>query len=204
MRRLFLLLLAAGTAAAQPDPPETARPDVGRLERRVDLVHYVVEGRTARELAASLRERGPRSGGHRFFGQAAWTLSAEYRWVQYGTSCHAEDLVVRVVTTLTLPQWDPPPGTDPALVAAWERFARALEAHERGHQRIIEEGAEALRAELASLRLVSCEGAEARARAIVDRIVGQVNDRNRRYDEQTHHGASEGAVWPPRGSVATW
>jgi predicted secreted Zn-dependent protease len=192
MRPLLLavLLLLPAAAAAQSDPD-------GRVERHVEVRYYAVEGGTAAELARSLQTHGPSAEGAQFYGLTEWTLNARYTWVGQAKSCQAEDVVVRVNTTITLPRWDAPRGTPPELVAAWHRFVRALEAHEREHQRLAEEGAETLRWRLATLRLSSCQGAQAQAQHTVSRVVDETNRRNRQYDERTQHGVAEGAAWPP-------
>jgi predicted secreted Zn-dependent protease len=194
---LTLLLLAAPLAVAQPGPQGL----VGRVDRHVDVIHYDVEGTTVAELAEALQARGPSLGGRRFFGLTQWTLNAEYTWAEGDTGCSVERLVVRVATTITLPRWQPPRGAPPELVQAWARFSRALETHEREHQRLAEEAAEAIRWELATFRLPSCANAEARARQVVATIVEDYNRRNEAYDQRTRHGVDEGAGWPPRPRV---
>jgi len=197
MRLLLALLLLAPTAAAQSGAS-------GRVERHAEVRQYAVEGATLEEVTRSLHANAPRDAdGARFYALTQWTYNAEYVWVERDTGCRAEDVVVRVATTITMPRWTPPRVTPAGLVEAWNRFVRSLEAHEREHQRLAEEGAEAIRWEIVSLRLQTCSGAEARAQHAVARVVETTNRRNREYDERTRHGMTEGAVWPPPRRVGS-
>lgn len=196
---LTLLLLFIPEAVAQRAAGGGA--DVGRVERHIETVYYDVEGTTVAELAEALQRLGPQTEGQRFYGLTQWQLNAEYQWVESSGGCAIENPVVRVAVTMTLPRWTPPRGTPGELVGAWNRFARALEQHEHEHRRLAEEAAEAIRWELATLRLPNCTHAESRAQQRVADIVQDYNRRNARYDEQTRHGITEGAVWPPRRRV---
>lgn len=192
---ICLLLLLAPAAAAQVHGGGGVA--VGEVQRHVDIVYYEVEGRTAGELARSLQQRGPTLGGKRFFGQTDWTINAAYEWHADVTGCRVQNLVVRLLVRITLPRWTPPPTAPQDLVAAWNRFVRALAAHEHNHRRLADEAAEAIRWDLATLRYASCATAAARAQKRVAAIIEDYSRRNRLYDARTSHGATEGAVWPP-------
>lgn len=194
-----LVLLLASEALAQR--AAGGGTDVGRVERHLETVYYDVEGKTVAELAQALQARGPQTDGERFYGLTQWQLNAEYQWIETNAGCEIAAPVVRVAVTMTLPRWAPPRGTPAELVGAWNRFYRALEQHEHEHRRLAEEAADAIRWELATLRLPSCAQAEARAQQRVADIVQDYNRRNAQYDAQTRHGITEGAVWPPRRRI---
>lgn len=199
--RTLVLLLFLAPFVAQAQTAAGGGAAVGRVDRHTEFRHYDVQGTSVEELTRSLLAHGPSAQGERFYGLTEWTLNAEYTWVERDTGCTIEDLVVRVLTVTTMPRWEPPRNTPPEFVQAWTRFIRALDGHEAEHRRLAEQAAEAIRWELATLRLPNCGAAEPRAQAMVAAIVEDYNERNRRYDARTHHGVTEGAVWPPRRRV---
>ena len=188
----------AGDAAAAPATPVPASElHVNRTE-----TFYDVTGRTARALLHDLTRRGPRIGSRRHFGRTAWTA----RWhIKYeapagGASreapCRMRRADVFLNVDVTLPRWEAPSDASPSLRRDWNSFTDALAFHEREHEEsIISAGRRVVRA-LDGLEAPSCPALEKKAEAEARAIIERARDYNRRYDERTGHGETQGARWP--------
>lgn len=178
-------------------PPGPLAPTLGErptVRTRVVAETYDVTGDTAGEVLASLLAGGPQSGGDVFFGRTVAQISLRYDAVPVDAGCVLTDVGVDLTLTITLPSWTPPP--DPQLARDWGRFRRALADHENGHREIAEAGAQRLGRALSGLRRDSCPATEAEAQRRVRQIESGVSAAQRRYDAETGHGRTEGAVWP--------
>lgn len=183
----------AGAPVAPRDPLLATEPPVQTTLRRRT---YTVGGGQAQEVLDELMTEGPTVRGEAFFGLTKAEMDIRYLPADVGGACELRDVRVRLFLTVTLPQWEAPPGVSPALARDWRTFQRALEQHEREHQRIAEDGADALYRALAGLRRGSCAEAEADGRRRVNRIQIEIEASHRRFDDETGHGRTEGAVWP--------
>lgn len=195
-------LRAAAAALAPTDdgpaPPSGRPPEPDRPPIQVERTHqtYAVTGETVDDVLRSLLERGPREGDDIFFGLTETALDVRYDPHEISGGCIIQDAEVDLDLVVTLPEWMPEPGTDPALLRDWGRFRRALAAHESRHQAIALGGAEAAYRAVAGLYRDSCEEAVAEARGRLERLGVEVSAAHRRYDSETEHGKREGAAWP--------
>ena len=194
-------LRAAAAALAPADDGRGAperQPAPERPPIQVNRTHatYAVTGETVEDVLRSLLERGPREGDDIFFGLTETALDVRYDPNEISGGCIIEDTEVDLTLVVTLPEWMPEPGTDPALLRDWGRFRRALAAHEERHQAIALGGAEAAYRAVAGLYRDSCEEAVAEARGRLEGLGVEVSAAHRRYDDDTGHGRREGAAWP--------
>lgn len=182
-----------GPGSSSGRPPEAERPPI-----QVNRTHetYAVTGETVDDVLRSLLDRGPREGDDIFFGLTETALDVRYDPREISGGCIIEGTEVDLALVVTLPEWMPAPGTDPALLRDWGRFRRALAAHEERHQAIALGGAEAAYRAVAGLYRDSCEEAVAEARGRLERLGVEVSAAHRRYDADTNHGRREGAAWP--------
>jgi predicted secreted Zn-dependent protease len=188
--------LAAGDDGSGPPPGPPPKPD--RPPIQVDRTHetYAVTGKTADEVLRSLLDHGPRDGESIYFGLTETALDVRYDPTVISGGCIIQDAEVDLDLVVTLPEWMPAPGTDPALLRDWGRFRRALAQHEERHQTIALDGAQAAYRAVAGLYRGSCEEAVAEARGRLERLGVEVSAAHRRYDHETKHGRTEGAAWP--------
>lgn len=159
---------------------------------------YPVTGETASEIFESLVAGGPLDGDRRFFGMTEADMGLQYRTAPTDGSCALVDVRVTLDVVTTLPEWTPPRGVPAALRRDWARFFRALQRHEAEHEALAVRGVEKASEAVRGLRGPSCAAVEAEARRRLQRIEIEIEASHRRYDEQTGHGRTEGAVWPPR------
>ncbi len=186
---------AGGGASAAPSHPhrQALKPTV-----RTDLVtvSYDVEGATPAEILQSLVERGPSADGETFFGLTEASVDLQYDTVPAEVGCTIGHVAVVLHLTVTMPDWTVAAGTDPALGRDWSRFRRALAAHEGGHRAIAEDGANALLDAVHDLHRTTCNGVHEEANQRLERIQADIEAAHQRYDTETDHGLTEGAIWP--------
>lgn len=105
------------------------------VETRIQ--HYAISGQSADELRTAIIEASRSLGGGRHgAASASFKFAPELSYQMVGKSCFLADVKVRLVATITLPEWASAKGADENTSAAWRRFARYLEAHEARHAAI--------------------------------------------------------------------
>jgi predicted secreted Zn-dependent protease len=172
------------------------------MQVRTQRVHYDVTGTTAGELYSAMRAYGPVHDGRRVYGHHAWDIRWTFRYAASSGACRMRDVRVELTSTTTLPRWSPPADASDSLVAQWTTFRAALEAHEHGHARIGADAAREIHRSLRGHQQVYCGSMAAQANALAQQILARYREQNRRYDQQTGAGASQGAVWPPRSMLS--
>ena len=133
-------------------------------------------------------------GGH--MGRTDWRLSYKYtRRATPGGGCQVGSLETVLDLKIRMPRWTPPAGAAPDQVSRWQRYSGALLGHEYGHvqnARNTETGFK--RAALAAMA-ADCGSLDASLRSLFDNAIQQGNAADRAYDDQTRHGATQGAVF---------
>lgn len=177
--------------ATGPMPPPRPRlpPQVKVTERTVT---YDVEGASDAEILASIRRRSPiretGTDGRALDAFTRWRIDWRYRFSQRGSSCRFTNVTVSADLTTTLWRWRPQHEASPALIASWRRRATVLREHEDGHTNYTLRGAVAIFSALRPMQAPTCDALRDKADAEGQRILNQVRDANRRYDELTEHG----------------
>ncbi|HLT48502.1 MAG TPA: DUF922 domain-containing protein [Rubricoccaceae bacterium] len=197
MRPLLVLLVLAALArpaSAQGGGVPGGVP--GGVQRTLEVVYYDVQGRSEQDLLQAMLRQGPSWEGHRYFGLTQSEVRYTYWKQESVTGCVLSNIAVYLKITVTLPRWQPTPGTPYAMERNWRQFERALRNHEDGHRRLAEEEAEMIRRMLTGLRAPSCAGVDALAEQQAAQIQQSYGGLNRAYDERTEHGRSQGALWP--------
>lgn len=182
---------------ASPSSLRTAEPrvDVTRTANR-----YQIEGDTALELwDAMLDQDLSDPTGDLVFGLSEWTVAWTYRYdPSPDGTCGLHDIDVRLRLDLTLPEWSPPRGASRRLVAQWRAYMNRLLVHERGHEEISLDAARHILDALTGIGpRPTCAGIEEQADALADRLWTESLVANEQYDDETGHGVTQGAVWPP-------
>lgn len=162
---------------------------------------YDVTGRSARALLHDLTRRGPRVDDGRAFGRTSWTARWEVTYArptgESNAPCRMRHADVHMEVEVTLPRWNAPDGAPEALRHDWNNFIDALALHEREHREsIVSAGRRVVRA-LEELEAPSCPALKDKAGATARPILEEARAYNRRYDERTGHGRTQGARWPP-------
>ena len=176
-----------GGGVAAPSPP---------VRTRVEERTYAVTGARADEILASMAAAAPRTDGETFFGLTVTELSFRYVHRAEADSCRLHDVQVTLDVSVALPAWTPAPDAPYALRRDWARFDGSLRRHEDHHRVLAERGAERIRAEMDGLAAPTCAGVDAEARRRAERLRIETDAAHRRYDDETGHGRTQGAVWP--------
>jgi predicted secreted Zn-dependent protease len=193
---------AAGSSPASPSDTSATSAAAPSSELHVDRTErfYDVTGRTEQALLRDLTQRGPRVGAARRFGRTAWTARWEIAYARppagSDAPCRMRRADVYLDVVVTLPRWDAPDEAPAALQRDWASFTDALASHEREHREsIVSAGRRMVRA-LEKLQAPSCTALKEKAGAKARAIIEEARAYNRRFDERTDHGRTQGARWP--------
>jgi predicted secreted Zn-dependent protease len=168
------------------NPIETV--DLSRLDASEAFEPYVVTGNSANQIRQSINQNR----GMDYDAYTGWEL----RW-SFG-DCAGNGLVVTVDVTYVYPEWEPSANASPELTESWDTYMDALFCHEYGHAK---HGLDCANEVFTALSAIDaggdCNAQQAEADAAFDDILADCNERDVEYDEETDHGATMGAVFPP-------
>ena len=195
---LLTLCALLGACARHPLPPglEALPAPAGVIvEERVET--YAIVGDDRATIGAALRAGVTDANGRRFAGYHSWTITWRYETRAEFAHCSIARVTVTLASTVTLPLWTPPPGADSGLVAEWDRYRRALAAHEQGHRALTYAGAARIRRAIEGIGDQSCAFIGASVRSVAEPLLAALRAEDARYDLETRHGATQGATWRP-------
>jgi predicted secreted Zn-dependent protease len=171
----------------------------------VERTPYTVRGSTVAAVRDDMTTKN--------WGQNPGAYDATVKWNLHWTWRHDPSgpgrcMLVSPIVTLELsywfPSWDPPEAPSAELKAQWAAYIDALQRHELGHRNVAVSAANAiLRAFQDGFPGPTCEEAEAAAAACIRGILAAHGDLDRRYDDVTRHGATQGAQFGPKGTGRT-
>jgi len=163
-----------------------------------NLEYFTITGTTVQALRADLDAKGTvGEDGRRSDGYTRWAIDWNFDTVASPGSCTTSRVVVDLVIHMTLPRWYPPTGTNPDLVAQWNRYSAALRLHEDGHRYRAEAAAGDIRRLLALARGPADCGAlrqQLNSRGI-ERLDALRRSQSG-YDRDTRRGETQGARLP--------
>jgi predicted secreted Zn-dependent protease len=154
------------------------------------IEYYDVEGRDQGSLLGSVNAH---SGGQH--GYATWFLSYQFQTRSMPGGCGVGSLTTKLELKVRLPRWSPPPDAAPGLASSWQRYLNALLVHENGHLQTGRDFEAGFKRAAASLSAPNCGAVSAALRASFETLLSQAQQRDRDYDAQTSHGATQGAVF---------
>jgi len=187
----YLWLIAVFLAAC-------ALPAKAAVDINDQVERYGIEGSTPADLRREMNAKGPRaSDGRRYDGHTRWHVSWRYQYSSTRGSCAIASVTTSVKVTIALPQWRNESRVDNATRAQWSRYLAALELHEQGHRRHGVDAATDIDLAIAALPPAgNCDALGANANALGMRILQKYQQRDRDYDRDTRHGATQGARFP--------
>lgn len=167
----------------------TITPDLAGMPNTT-LVYYDITGSTETELREQMNRLRPKSDKDtaRYDALTEWIY--QWGWPGYGTTkCDLSQATVSFKITVTLPRWVPPPNASVDLITKWEKYMRALIAHEKGH---VDNVVAHYSTVLTSIKNANCYTAE----DSIDMVIKRIQKQEEFYDAITNHGTSRGAVFP--------
>lgn len=158
---------------------------------------YSVTGTSVRTIGDSLRGQGILlEGGKHFRGAYVWRLNWRFWFKADGFGCRMTDAQVHLASITAVPTWSDDGASD-YIKTQWERYEKALLAHEEKHRDIAVASARTLRPQLMRLRNRNCDSLKAAGNELGNKVSAQIQTLQDEYDTATRHGHTEGARWPP-------
>ncbi len=191
-----VVTLSACTAALRPRALVTLPATVWPNDTQVRW--YDVEGDTEAQLRAALDSHGPQTpDGARHDAYTAWHVTWRFPFSQSTEGCATGPVSTAVRVTITLPRWRGYADEGDVMMQRWRHYLEALEAHESGHRETGFRAATDINEALPSLPpRPTCEEAEEAANTAARALLEHYRARDTDYDAETHHGATQGAVFP--------
>ena len=183
------------TACGTPTLAVPASPALG-VKLRETITAYEVTGTSIPELRASIHSRALLQADRTSFaGYTRWNLGWIYARSTMGPSgCSPNDVVVELELAVRYPAWTDSASASAPMRSEWRRYLSALKAHEANHASIAVLGANRLARELRTMVAPSCGLLQLEGQKRAAAIMNAIREENRRYDETTRHGATEGAT----------
>jgi predicted secreted Zn-dependent protease len=160
--------------------------------------YYAMTGSSIRDISLSLRQTRPWKSPHD--ASTEWRIQWNAFVSRNGDQCYCTSFETTTMITVTLPKWIPPTNTPPAVREAWAKYLRALEQHEAGHADIALAATAEMHKRIKEIRSeADCDALRTKVKTECDAILEAHRAREKEYDQQTRHGATQGArLWGPR------
>ncbi len=184
-------LAGLAIASAAPSAPAEVR-------HTAERTYYDVVGDSAEALRTQIQALRPRGeDGGRYDAYTRWKLEWRYLYREQRDGCRRTSFRTHLTTTIHLPRWQAPPDATPDLRQRWEAYVAALDRHERHHEALAIEAADALERRVGAIdRAADCKTLEAEVNAAGEAVIEDYRARQRAYDVETGHGRSEGVRFP--------
>ena len=145
------------------------------------------------EIRLSLRTAANATLGSDTVGLHRSRLNLEFGYRQQGRYCEMNEVTIELESAIQVPRWTERGGADFRVVALWDRYIRAVRAHEYTHREHLYRRARDIFQELYRIKSPTCASMESRVRSTTVRI----NDRYRRLSEQFDEESRGTITWPP-------
>jgi len=161
---------------------------------------YAVVGNTPQEIRRSLNANGvtdPNEPGQRFDANVVWHLSGGWEGQPTANGCELKDAAFTLKVTLNIPALTIGPATTNELLQGWNAYVERLKLHEAGHIDTSVKQARKLRDDFGNFPPApNCDTLDQRLQARFDQTIQTIKALDIRYDADTQHGATQGAVYP--------
>ena len=179
-----------------PSAPAAVASQPGLHQNILAPSYYTVYGNTTDQVRRQIAACSPaNSGGERFAASTDYALNWAFDFASGDDGlCRVTAASVALNVSVVYPSWQPSSGAAAGLDASWRKFITSLSAHENGHVQINQAGAAQLLAGLQGFPATSCDTIVAQVTAKATADIQAINQSNDRYDSNTGHGATQGAV----------
>ena len=160
---------------------------------------YQIYGRNATDIRTQIQHCAPGSHGSalaEYTAQTSYSLVWQYNVHTESTACTVNTVKVGLHTAMALPSWQPSADSVTGLASRWQSFMSALVNHEQGHVAIDKQYAAKIVSDINSIGALNCASVTATVNGIINNDVSALNAANSTYDQQTNHGATQGANLP--------
>jgi predicted secreted Zn-dependent protease len=157
--------------------------------------HYGVTGDSLSKINAQMALCSPiRENEIHYAATTYYNLSWQLQYRQFGDMCTIDTARVGLHISMVFPAWSPPIATPIDTTLGWNRFLRNLHTHENGHVARDQAAGKAIQNMFHSLPPTLCTRITALATERANRIIASLDATNQRYDSDTDHGRTQGAV----------
>ncbi len=180
------------TPDAEPVAISTKNPG---LKEDTDTNYYQIYGSTEADLRSQMTDCGPKEGGS-YDAYTAYYVNWNYNLKPGTNDCALQDVVVGVKVDFYYPKWDATGDYQAGLKEKWQTYMRALDVHENGHKQNMVDGAQEIFQTLSNFSALNCQTAKTQADEKAYGILDNSITKDKAYDKETSHGATQGAVFP--------
>lgn len=173
------------STALNAQASRSANPEANVEIEESTIQHYPVYGRTPLELHMSMMQNGPFNEivQRRVYAEIHWRFNWKFDIAADAGRCRIDKFVVKLVTTITMPQWMNADGADAETRALWPGVVRKIRQHEDGHKAIGVEGANVLARRLRALPAYdNCQALNQAISAEGARVYGEYALANAAFD----------------------
>lgn len=157
--------------------------------------NYPIQGQTAKELHDQIKQHGHYDNGERYAGFTQWFVTWHFFYREIpNQGCGITSVSTDVKIVYLLPQWININSAPLELKNKWVKNMEALKTHEQGHGKHALLAAQEIEQKLIRLpRQINCQLTENKANQTAQNVISKYNKEDIKYDEQTNHGATQGA-----------
>jgi len=204
----ILFLAVAATAHADNDKVKVASgsTDISRSTNKsvvppeVSEQHeyYEIRGNNEKELKDQMCRNGcPFNDGKKYDSLTTWRVKLDYGYDRATKACAADSVKVNVAINIRYPKWVKTDAAPPQLVAKWDNYMKNLVKHENEHRDLAVAAATELSKAVAALPPASsCSELDREVRTLSRERLEKLNADEKRLDDTTSHGKTEGALFP--------
>lgn len=154
--------------------------------------YYVVFPESKSAIARELLNKSPiKENDQVFFGYAHSYIRWHFNWKYNSERCWITSVSTVLETTYTLPELG---NNVPSVNNVWRQWFPNLERHEKGHHEIAVSIAERIDQKILTMPAYpNCRQLEQKANQIGHGLIAEMDKLNKKYDQDTNHGETEGA-----------
>ena len=156
---------------------------------------YLITGTTASELRAQMKQLGPGDNGGHYDAYTKYYVKWRYGLEEENDQCHLANIQVTIQTSFTFPRWKNYADATPAMQSKWDQYLTNLKHHEQGHADNGMDAANEIENMLSALPAMDrCDALRQEADSKAYGILSSYQQKDVNYDEETHHGETQGVV----------
>lgn len=163
-------------------------PSFAAVRETVATERYVVRGEAGPEVRKQLNRKGPQG----YDAYTSWNILWNFTYRKKGGKCVMQSVATRVDIRHTMPRLET--GSS-ELKKSFNKYLESLQVHEDGHAEIGRDVARRIDQGIKGLSDLTCEKLGVRANALGYKIIKEGNALDLKYDAETGHGQSQGAIW---------
>lgn len=163
----------------------------------VTTEYYSIYGVTANELRNEMNTKSSiKQSGNTYDAYTSWFVNWRFKWNKNNGQCSMTSVKSSVKVNFTLPKWENSNSAAVNLKKRWTNYYNALITHENGHKDFGINAAKEVENRLSVLSAKNCSSLKSTANSLGKKIIDKYVFLEKKYDENTNHGMTNGAVFP--------